>query len=385
MVLLPAGAVAKGPPVASPSVLGLGLDEQKGTPATCTTGAHTSITGTTLTASSSTYNFGNAGQTPAMRELAKSLPQSTRLVRDRFQEFQSIARERGNISERAPDKSGSLGSINEKKAEKVNDRGFMRDFFTHVNAIQSVINQGKANVKKMNEVLEEALMATTQDRQKHVSDRLQELVMETNQQVAAVKDGLDRLKAKADVEEAKNSNSSEVKIRRNMQQAMAKKHQQLLLDFQRAQMEFKKALEQRQTREMEILMPEASDEERRDMIEAGETTALVVAKKMAGAHALLLDEVQRIREKHQDILKLEASISDLAQMFQEIAVLVDSQGEMLDTIEGNVGSTKGYVAKAEKELLVAKKQQMKHQRCMCWITIIITILAIIILLPVLLK
>merc|ERR1719323_1241857 len=131
---------------------------------------------------------------------------------------------------------------------------------------------------------------------------------------------------------------------------MAKKHQQLLLDFQKAQVDFKAALERRQAREMEILMPDATPEERAEMVEAGETTQLIVARKMAGAHALLLDEVQRIREKHEDILRLERSIADLAQMFTEIATLVEAQGEMLDAIEVHVGNTVSYTAKAEKEL-----------------------------------
>merc|ERR1719373_275093 len=132
-------------------------------------------------------------------------------------------------------------------------------------------------------------------------------------------------------------------------------------------------------------MPEASEQERAEMIEAGETTSLVVAKKMAGAHALLLDEVQRIREKHQDILKLEASIADLAQMFNEMAVLVESQGELLDAIELNVGNTKGYTAKAEKELITTKKLQHNTRKWMCCLTVFLMIVVLAILGPVLLK
>merc|ERR1712167_241328 len=113
---------------------------------------------------------------------------------------------------------------------------------------------------------------------------------------------------------------------------MGKKHQQLLIDFQTAQSNYKQELESRQKRELQILLPMASDEEVQDMIEAGETAGMVVMEKMAGTHALLIEEVQRIKDKHQDILRLERSMADLAQMFQEMAMLVDEQGEMLDAI-----------------------------------------------------
>merc|ERR1719436_1856353 len=128
-------------------------------------------------------------------------------------------------------------------------------------------------------------------------------------------------------------------------------------------------------------MPDATEQERTEMIDRGETTSLVVAQKMAGAHALLLDEVQRIREKHQDIQRLEASIADLAQMFQEMAVLVESQGEMLDAIELHVHKTKGYTAKAEQQLIQTRKTQHNTQKWMCCLTFVLLVIILAILGP----
>merc|ERR1712232_1209930 len=125
--------------------------------------------------------------------------------------------------------------------------------------------------------------------------------------------------------------------------------------------------------------------ERAEMIAEGQTTSLIVAQKMAGAHAHILDEVGRIREKHQDILKLERSIADLAQMFQEMAILVESQGEMLDAIEVHVHKTKGYTAKAEQQLIKTRKTQHNTQKWMCCLTFVLLIAILGILGPVLIK
>merc|ERR1719203_2407778 len=127
-----------------------------------------------------------------------------------------------------------------------------------------------------------------------------------------------------------------------MQRALANKHQQLLVDFQKSQLDFKKALEQRQIRELQLLCPEATGEQLQQMVEAGETSSQLMVRRMAGAHASVVDEVQRIRDKHHDILRLEQSIADLFQMMQEMAILVDEQGELLDSIENNVHSTNEY-------------------------------------------
>jgi len=104
--------------------------------------------------------------------------------------------------------------------------------------------------------------------------------------------------------------------------ALAQKLQLLLRDFQQAQMECKKALQDRQFRELHLACPEATDDEVHEMLQAGETASMLVTRKMAGTHALLLEEVQRIQEKHQDILRLERSVADLNQLFKEAAILV---------------------------------------------------------------
>lgn len=366
MPLLPAAAIGGA---------GLGFDDTQ--PLTKASGSF--FAGQTTHASSSSARFPPGGETTRRRQTA-----TESLVRDRYAQFQILAKEKGNLPE--PGFGTSSSSFSSEK--ECPSKSFMKEFFQDVNAIQGVLTASKANIKTIGEVLEDSLMATTRDKQKAASDRLQLLVEQINQQIASVKQGLETLKLKSEVQDSKQSrgsDSAEAKIRKNMQIALGKKHQQVLSDFQKAQTEYKKSLQKTQAREMEILMPDATVEERERMCEGGETAAVVVAKKMAGAHAVLLDEIQNIRDKHLDILKLEKSIADLAQMFQEMAVLVDSQGEMLDSIEANVHKTKSYTAKAEKELITAKKAQHKHKKCMCWLAVIMTILALIILGPVLLS
>lgn len=306
------------------------------------------------------------------------------LVRDRFSEFQQLARSKNMMVRGESGKNITSAPAAATSKQVGGKSSFMREFFDTVGELQSSLNKGRENVKLMGGVLDEALQATTQDTEKAASDRLQHLVQETNDHIAAVKLGLERLKTESDEEAKKKPGSAEVRIRANMQQVMLKKQKELLVSFQKAQMEYKEALQRRQAREMEILMPDASDDERAQMIEDGETTTLVVAKKMTGAHALLIDEVQRIREKHHDILQLERSIGDLCQMFQDIAILVEAQGEMLDTIEVHVTRTKVATAKGEQQLILARKTQRKNQQWMCCLVVVVLCLALMIAGPVLL-
>lgn len=258
----------------------------------------------------------------------------------------------------------------------------MREYFEKVGEIKACIKAGRAKLDQMGVALEESLLATSQEKENAASARLRALVDETTAFIGSAKSALELLSERSAEEEKKRPGSSEARIRANTERMMIKKHQQLLFDFQKAQAEFKQALERRQAREMQILMPDATAEDRAEMIERGETASVIMAKRMAGTHALLLDEVHRIQEKHQDIRRLEASITDLAQMFQEMSVLVDAQGEMLDAIEVHVQKTKGYTTKAVDELITTRKTQFKNRKCMCCITICMLLLLLCILGPV---
>lgn len=308
------------------------------------------------------------------------------LLTDRTREFQSLARSKKTLPEEGAQTIGKseTDAKNNKTAAKGGGGSFMREFFESINGAQSMLNEGRTNVKSMGDVLEDALQATTHGKEVEASERLQKLVEETNHIVQKVKLALEALKLRAD-EEDKNGSPAEARIRSNMQQAMAKKHRQLLMDFQSAQSAFKRSMEQRQEKEMQIAFPEATAEEVKEMINDGEGSAMAVAQKLAGTHHALIDEVQQIRDKHKGILKLERSIADLNQMFQEMAVLVDSQGEMLDQIEVHVHKAKGATEKAEQQLILTRKAQHKYQRRMCCLSLILLMVMMAILGPVLLS
>ena len=58
----------------------------------------------------------------------------------------------------------------------------------------------------------------------------------------------------------------------------------------------------------------------------------------------------QIQNKFEAILKLEKSVNELFELFQEMAVLVQAQGEMLENIEKNLQDTVTYTEKAEKNI-----------------------------------
>lgn len=57
-------------------------------------------------------------------------------------------------------------------------------------------------------------------------------------------------------------------------------------------------------------------------------------------------------------------------MFQDLAVLVNDQGEQLQDIESNIFVTSEATADARSQLVRAARSQRKNRRCWCWMSII---------------
>jgi len=85
-----------------------------------------------------------------------------------------------------------------------------------------------------------------------------------------------------------------------------------------------------------------------------------------------------IEARHSDIMKLENSIRELHDMFMDMAMLVENQGEMIDRIEYNVEHAVDYVQTATQDTKKALKYQSKARRKKIFIIICLSVSLIII-------
>uniref|UniRef100_A0A183BQY4 t-SNARE coiled-coil homology domain-containing protein n=1 Tax=Globodera pallida TaxID=36090 RepID=A0A183BQY4_GLOPA len=85
-----------------------------------------------------------------------------------------------------------------------------------------------------------------------------------------------------------------------------------------------------------------------------------------------------IEARHNDIMRLETSIRELHDMFMDMAMLVESQGEMVDRIEYNVEHAKEFVDRAVADTKKAVQYQSKARRKKIF-CLVMTIIALVLL------
>ncbi|MEQ2160540.1 hypothetical protein GOODEAATRI_000228 [Goodea atripinnis] len=72
--------------------------------------------------------------------------------------------------------------------------------------------------------------------------------------------------------------------------------------------------------------------------------------------------LSEIESRHKDIVRLESSIKELHDMFVDIAMLVESQGDIIDNIEQNVSQSVDHIIQAKEETKKAVRYQTKSRK-----------------------
>jgi len=143
------------------------------------------------------------------------------------------------------------------------------------------------------------------------------------------------------------------------------------------QEKYKKEIKKKFKRQVQIVddsTKDITDDEVDEIMQKGVNAATVLRGAiMEGQNKTsqeLINAYSHAAEKYQDVLKLEASVQELHQMFLDLAVLVDQQGELLSNIENQVNNASDFIEKGNKDIKKAIKHQTQNRKMMCCILVV---------------
>ncbi|CAA3033145.1 syntaxin-132-like isoform X1, partial [Olea europaea subsp. europaea] len=88
----------------------------------------------------------------------------------------------------------------------------------------------------------------------------------------------------------------------------------------------------------------------------------------------VLSTLEEIQERHDAVKEIEQKLLDLHQIYLDMTVLVEAQGEILDNIESQVSNAVDHVQSGTTALQNAKKLQKKTRKWTCIAIIILLII-----------
>jgi syntaxin 1B/2/3 len=243
----------------------------------------------------------------------------------------------------------------------------MSGFFAEIGAVKESMAIIRRGIQQLEELYSRQVAGigkdqTTQDEITAVNDKI------TAEQ-RKVRAALQRM---AEENKSAPPGATETRMRINMHGTITRKFLSLMQEYEELQTKYKNKIRETVKRQMQIVNPEAKPEEIDKALDEGADASHIFADQILDArHQAAKDALSYIQNKHADILRIEESIMELHRLFQDMAILVETQSEIIDQIEYNVSVTNDAIIKGNDQLRKANKYQQSSRKKMCCIIVIV--------------
>jgi len=268
-------------------------------------------------------------------------------------------------------KGGSDEDFGDVPLLETDSKNSMKLLFSQIESINNDIAQIRRKLLTLEEKYSKTYVFLDLEQNTKLTQELEQIVTDINNSARETRTKIESLK------DGDIGATAEEKMQANMKSAVIKKFVDVMKDFQLLQQKFKENSRQKITKQYKILCPNATQEEIDTAIESGDTNLfqqLVIQKTRVENAKIYLDFIEA---KSASIKRLEQSITELYQLFMDMAVLVEHQSHIIDEIDHNVVVTLDNVKKGVGNLEVTVKHTKKSRKRLCIIIVIfIIILAI---------
>jgi len=263
----------------------------------------------------------------------------------------------------------------------------METFFADVQRVKTHMGEIRAALVALFDAHEASKRSTTAEETRETRSSMTETIERVSKIARETKLRLENLDAdneRAVKSGAVTEGSSEHRTRSTLTSSLKKKLKDQMGEFQelreRLREEYKEIVERRY---FTVTGSEAREEDIERLIETGESETMFQNALLERGRGQIMDTVNEIQERHSAIRELERKLLELNQIFLDMSVLVEAQGEMIDNVASHVAKSVVYVQQGHVELRRAREHQKSTRKWACCISVILLIVLIAILLPVL--
>lgn len=158
------------------------------------------------------------------------------------------------------------------------------------------------------------------------------------------------------LDEVHGPNAAVTRIARTQYASLSNGFRDAMFDYNETEMTHRENCKAQIQRQMEIVGRDVSGEDVEEMIEKGQWnifTDNIMSEGKTARSALF-----QIEKRHQELIDLEARIKGIHEIFLDVAMLVEEQGPMLNSIQTNVQKTDAGI----QDVLVQLSRAKRHDR-----------------------
>lgn len=265
----------------------------------------------------------------------------------------------------------------------------MDTFNKQIQEIEKQVDKLSGLLKSLKDANEESKSVTKASAMKAIRKRMEKDIDEVGKIARNVKAKIEAINNENLANRQKSGcgkGTSVDRSRTNMTNVLTKRFRDVMIEFQtlrqRIDNEYREVVERRV---ITVTGTRPDEETINNLIETGNSEQIFQNAIQGTGRGQVLSTVEEIHERHDAVKEIERKLLDLHQIYLDMAVLVEAQGDLLDNIESQVTNTVDHVQSGTTALQTAKKLQRGSRKCMCIATIIILIIAALIVVPIVVK
>ncbi|KAL5225522.1 hypothetical protein ABZP36_012161 [Zizania latifolia] len=257
-------------------------------------------------------------------------------------------------------------------------------FFEQVREIKKLLDTLTKLLKDLQNSKEESKVITKASAMKEIKKKMEKDVNEVTKTARLAKSKLEKLNKDNAANREKpgfGKGSGVDRSRTTTTVSLTKKLRERISEFQTLREAIHKEYREVVERRVFTVTGEHADEVTIDrLIETGDSEQIFQRAIQEQGRGRVLDTLQEIQERHDTVKEIEQKLLELQQIFLDMSVLVEAQGEILDNIESQVSGAAEHIQTGTNLLQKARFLQKNTRK---WTCIGIVILLIIILIVVL--
>ncbi|KAG0018386.1 Plasma membrane t-SNARE, secretory vesicle fusion [Podila clonocystis] len=252
-------------------------------------------------------------------------------------------------------------------------------FFTEVTSIQEEIARVNQNIDRIEQLHDQSVNGVASEEQaSHLARQLEGITADTTQLSNRIKKRIKDI----ELTNLRQPNSADIELRRTQAATLKQKFLTTLRRFQNAESEARKKYQGRMERQYKIVKPDATEQEIQQVLASDNQQVFAQSVLQSTRYGDANRALREVQTRHDDIKKIERTITELHQLFVDMETLVTEQAEVINVIDENTQKTDTQLYSANNEIdtaiINAEGARRKKWICLFITIIIIAILAIVI-------
>ncbi|CAH8505766.1 unnamed protein product [Schistosoma guineensis] len=256
--------------------------------------------------------------------------------------------------------------------------------FDQVNELHSDIDNLRQDINAVDRLQKDILATPQQDPSNviysfmvlELDSQLSELTNSIREKAHKIRSSLKELGQQED-DKLLSGLSGKCRLKSSQHAAISRQFVHIMNNYSQLQVDYRDKCKARIRTKLRIAEVSFSEDEVEKMLEKNHTgifTQAIMAETEAAKRSL-----SDIEARHADIIRLEKSIQEMKELFFNVALLVDQQGDLIDQVEYNLNKASDCVVNSKRTLSSAVIRNKKNRRCKIICIILVVVISILIL------